>query len=190
MIATQHSVLTALGSRVFCFVLLLLLLLFLLLLFSVSNHFPKCTSLFYLHTLRSREESINDAQELTVSVCLSVCGIRRSRVAMDLRLEKSLKGSGLGMGDTEDRLLPMQQVPPAPLTPLHVTDVILGKARAHAVWHQYHCRSCQNGVKSTTNCPRDSSSGFLLGVYSRSLSRDRVWLQGSRGLESGFPSPR
>ena len=38
---------------------------------------------------------------------------------MDLHLEKSLQGSGLGKGDMEDKLLSMQQVPP-----LHVTDVL------------------------------------------------------------------
>ena len=31
---------------------------------------------------------------------------------MDLSLEKSLQGAGLGKGDMEDKLLPMQQVPP------------------------------------------------------------------------------
>ena len=48
---------------------------------------------------------------------LCVCGKRWSQVAMDLHLEKSLKGSGLDMGDMEDRLLPSQQVPPTPPPP-------------------------------------------------------------------------
>ena len=44
-----------------------------------------------------------------------VCGIRRSRMAMDLYFEKSLEGSGLSKG--EDKLLSMQEVPL-----LHVTS--------------------------------------------------------------------
>ena len=36
----------------------------------------------------------------------------------------------LGNGDMEDKLLPMQQVPP-----LHVTHIIQVKVRANAVWH-------------------------------------------------------
>ena len=80
----------------------------------------------------------------------SVCGKCWSQVAMDLHLEKSLKGSGLGMDDTDDGLLPIQQVPPPPF---HVTDVIQGKARAHAVWHQYHCLSCQNNAEVGNELP-------------------------------------
>ena len=44
---------------------------------------------------------------------------------MDLRLDKSLQGAGLGKGDMEDRLLPMKQV-----LPLHVTDVIQEKGKS------------------------------------------------------------
>ena len=45
---------------------------------------------------------------------------------MDLRLEKSLQAAGLGKGDIEDKMLPMQQVPPLhviAVPPLHVTEV-------------------------------------------------------------------
>ena len=53
------------------------------------------------------------------------CGTHRSRVAIDLRLEQSLPGAGLGKGDMEDKLLPMQQVPLSTSlrSPLYVTDV-------------------------------------------------------------------
>ena len=44
---------------------------------------------------------------------------------MDLRLEKSLQGASLGKVDMEDKLLPMQQVPP-----VHVPDVIQGKGKS------------------------------------------------------------
>ena len=44
-------------------------------------------------------------------------------------------------------------------------------------------------LKSTTNCLRNSRSGFLLGIYSRNLSRGRVWLQGRGSLGSRFCFP-
>ena len=44
---------------------------------------------------------------------------------MDLRLKKPLQGGGPGKGDMEDKLLPMQQIPP-----LHVTDVVQGKGKS------------------------------------------------------------
>ena len=48
---------------------------------------------------------------------------------MDLRLEKSLKGSGLDKGDMEDRLLPTQQVsPPPPPPPRHSCNPREGKS--------------------------------------------------------------
>ena len=64
----------------------------------------------------------------------NLCGIPRSRVAMDLSLEKSLQGAGLGKGDMEDKLLPMQQVPP-----LHVPGVW-----ARVVWKTGWCPCCRS----------------------------------------------
>ena len=47
---------------------------------------------------------------------------------------KSLQGAGLGKGDMEHKLLPMQQVPPLHNTevppPLYITGVIHGKGQS------------------------------------------------------------
>ena len=76
------------------------------------------------------------------------CGIHQSWVAIDLHLEKSLHGAGLGKGDMEDKLLSMQQVPPSMLLMQSK-----GKARVHTAWHQCCHRSCQNDVDISDELP-------------------------------------
>lgn len=45
-----------------------------------------------------------------------------------------------------------------------------GRAKAHAAWHSSVAGADGTMLKSTTNCLRDSSSGFLLSVYYLSVS--------------------
>ena len=65
-------------------------------------------------------------------------------MAIDLRLEKS-PGRKPGQGDMEDKLLPMQQVPP-----LHVADVIQEKGKSP---YSLVRRSCQNDVEVNDELP-------------------------------------
>ena len=58
---------------------------------------------------------------------------------------KSLQGASLGKGDMEDKLLPMQQVPP-----LHVADVIQEKGKSP---YSLVRRSCQNDVEVNDKLP-------------------------------------
>ena len=63
----------------------------------------------------------------------------------------------------------MQQVPP-----LHVAEVIQWKGKSQYTWRQRRRRSCQNELKTTTNCLGGSNSRFILRVNSRSLSHEQV----------------
>ena len=82
----------------------------------------------------------------------------------------------------EDKLLPMQHV-----TTLHNTNGIQRSSNTASIWSQC-CRriATRTTMLAKSNCLRGSSSGFILRVYSQSLSRKRVFRKAAEVWCRGF----
>ena len=78
----------------------------------------------------------------------------------------------------EDRLLPIQYVPP-----LHHADDPKGKAGLLQFGANAVAGAVRTKLKSATSCLRVSDSGLFLRIYSRSFSHEWVWLQGNGGFK-------
>lgn len=82
----------------------------------------------------------------------------------------------------EDELLPMQHVPP-----LHVTDGSKGTAELLHFGTSAVAGAARAMLYLASNCLRGSDSGFILRVFSRSLSCVQVCRKAAEVWDQGFP---
>ena len=137
VIATQHSVLTALGSRVFC--------LFCCCCCSQFRIIFQNVRVCFIWIRYARENRVLTTHKSRM--CLSVAS-----VGHEWPWICALKSLGWARVIWKTGCCPRSRSPHPP-TPHNVTHVIQGKARAHTVWHQYRCRSCQNDAEVHDEVP-------------------------------------
>ena len=97
----------------------------------------------------------------------------------------TLVGFKPGQEDMEDKMLPMQHVPP-----LNFADGSKGTAGLLQFGTRAVEEAARTMLSTTKNYLRDSDSGFFLRIYSRSLSRDRVCRKVAEVINQGLHSAR